>query len=85
MGPPMWPWHYGLIARPVSEVEWSGVECMPCAEVLLLVVWSLVGLWVGLFCGFKVFTLWWVGFGLKKLNQWTTLWDHKVLAATWQR
>jgi len=25
MGPPMWPWHCGLIARTVSGVEWSGV------------------------------------------------------------
>jgi len=24
MGPPMWPWRYGLTARPVSGVEWSG-------------------------------------------------------------
>jgi len=24
MGPPMWPWRCGLIARPVSGVEWSG-------------------------------------------------------------
>jgi len=26
MGPPMWPWHCGLTARPVSGVEWSGVD-----------------------------------------------------------
>jgi len=25
MGPPMWPWCCGLMARPVSGVEWSGV------------------------------------------------------------
>ena len=25
MGPPMWPWRCGLMARPVSGVEWSGV------------------------------------------------------------
>jgi len=24
MGPPMWPWRCGLMARPVSGVEWSG-------------------------------------------------------------
>jgi len=23
MGPPMWPWRCGLMARPVSGVEWS--------------------------------------------------------------
>jgi len=23
MGPPMWPWHCGLTARPVSGVEWE--------------------------------------------------------------
>jgi len=28
MGPPMWPWRCGLTARPVSGVEWSGVECV---------------------------------------------------------
>ena len=26
MGPPMWPWRYGLMARPVSGVEWSGLQ-----------------------------------------------------------
>jgi len=26
MGLPIWPWHCGLIACPVSGVEWSGVE-----------------------------------------------------------
>ena len=25
-GPPMWPWRCGLMARPVSGVEWSGVH-----------------------------------------------------------
>ena len=25
MGPPMWPWRCGLMARPVSGVEWSGL------------------------------------------------------------
>ena len=29
MGPPMWPWRCGLMARPVSGVEWSGVEWTP--------------------------------------------------------
>ena len=24
LGPPMWPWCCGLMARPVSGVEWSG-------------------------------------------------------------
>ena len=32
-------------------------------EGLLLVVWSSIGLWVGLVCGSKVFTLRWVGLG----------------------
>jgi len=27
MGPPMWPWRCGLMARPVSGVEWSGGRC----------------------------------------------------------
>ena len=30
-------------------------------EGLLMVVWSSVGLWVGLVCGSKVFTLRWLG------------------------
>ena len=32
-------------------------------ECLLLVVWSSIGLWVGLVCGFKFFTLRWVALG----------------------
>ena len=52
-------------------------------EGLLLVVWSSIGLWVGLVCGSKVFTLRWVGLGqsfgvvggvaLKKLDPRSTL------------
>jgi len=47
-------------------------------EGLLLVVWSRLGygLWVGLVCGSKVFTLRWVAMGwvgLKKLDPRTTL------------
>jgi len=26
MGPPMWPWRCGLMARPVSGVEWRGTR-----------------------------------------------------------
>jgi len=33
-------------------------------EGLLLVVWCSIGLWVGLVCASKVFTLQWVGWGL---------------------
>jgi len=34
MGPPMWPWRCGLMARPVSGVEWSGAtrRVMPTDE-----------------------------------------------------
>ena len=44
-------------------------------ERLLLVVWSSVGLWVGLVCGSNVFTLRWVGLGWRK---WThgQRWPH---------
>ena len=52
-------------------------------EGLLLVVWSSIGLWVGLLCGSKVFALRWVGlgqsfgglcwFGLKKLDPRTSM------------
>jgi len=32
MGPPMWPWRCGLMARPVSGVEWSGLQMLPSSE-----------------------------------------------------
>jgi len=28
MGLPTWPWRCGLIARPVSGVEWSGASAL---------------------------------------------------------
>jgi len=64
MGPHMWPWHCGLMARPVSGVEWSGASiytsvifCIcgalhgPSALAELLVIVNLKSLhtfWCGL-------------------------------------
>jgi len=39
MGPPVWPWRCGLMARPVSGVEWSGVE-HSCSHVIIFKFWG---------------------------------------------